>query len=63
VEVIKGVMVTNIDVEGVTFKRGDAHETLAAKTVVWAGGVMATEFGRKLAKCTNAESDAAAGSR
>src|SRR5467141_3512676 len=57
VEVLKNVMVTNIDARGVTFKRGDAHETLAAKTVVWAGGVMATEFGRKLAKCTNAESD------
>ena len=57
VEVIKNVMVTNIDARGVTFKRGDAHETLAAKTVLWAGGVMATEFGRRLAKCTNAESD------
>ena len=57
VEVIKGVLVTNIDAGGVTFKRGDSSEKLAAKTVLWAGGVMATEFGRKLAACTNAESD------
>ncbi len=57
VEVIKGVMVTNIDAGGVTFKRGDSHETLAAKTVLWAGGVTATAFGRKLAERTNSESD------
>ena len=57
VEVIKGVMVTNIDAGGVTFKRGDAHEVLAAKTVLWAGGVTATSFGRKLAERTNSESD------
>jgi len=57
VEVIKGVMVTNIDAGGVTFKRGDAHEKLAAKTVLWAGGVTATSFGRKLAERTSSESD------
>jgi NADH:quinone reductase (non-electrogenic) len=57
VEVFKGVMVTNIDADGVTFKRGDAHETLAAKTVLWAGGVTATPFGRKLAERTNSEAD------
>src|SRR5260370_1419728 len=57
VEVIKGVMVTNVDAGGVTFKRGDAHEKLVAKTVLWAGGVTATAFGRKLAERTNSESD------
>src|SRR5260370_73501 len=57
VEVIKSVMVTNIDGEGVTFKRGDSSEMLAAKTVLWAGGVTATAFGRKLAERTNSESD------
>jgi NADH:ubiquinone reductase (H+-translocating) len=57
VEVIKGVMVTNIDAGGVTFKRGDSNETLGAKTVLWAGGVMATPFGRKLAERTKSESD------
>src|SRR5438477_35443 len=57
VEVIKGVMVTNIDGQGVTFKRGDSSEKLAANTVLWAGGVMATPFGRKLAERTKSESD------
>jgi len=57
VEVIKGVMVTNVDARGVTFKRGDASETLEAKTVLWAGGVTATAFGRKLAERTKAETD------
>lgn len=57
VEVIKSVMVTNIDAEGVTYKRGEASEMLAAKTVLWAGGVMATSFGGKLAERTNSESD------
>jgi NADH:quinone reductase (non-electrogenic) len=57
VEVIKGVMVTNIDAECVTFKHGDSSEKLRARTVLWAGGVTATEFGRKLAARTNAESD------
>jgi NADH dehydrogenase len=57
VEVIKGVMVTNIDAVGVTFKRGDSTELLAAKTVIWAGGVTATPFGRKLAERTLAETD------
>src|SRR5262249_40094782 len=57
VEVVKGVMVTNIDADGVTFKRDGASESLAAKTVLWAGGVTATPFGEKLAQRTKAETD------
>ncbi len=57
VEVIKGVMVTNIGAAGVTFKRGDSSETLAAKTVLWAGGVTATPFARELAERTKSETD------
>jgi len=57
VEVAKGVMVTNIDGGGVTYKRGDSIETLAAKTVLWAGGVASTPFGTKLAERTKAETD------
>ena len=57
VEVAKNVMVTNIDAEGVTFKRGDTVEKLATRTVVWAGGITANEFGRKLAERANAETD------
>ncbi|HKW63018.1 MAG TPA: NAD(P)/FAD-dependent oxidoreductase [Candidatus Acidoferrum sp.] len=57
VEVIKGVMVTNIDAQGVTFKRGEKTESLAARTVIWAGGVTTTPFGEKLAVRTKAETD------
>src|SRR5215470_15617201 len=57
VEVVKGVMVTNINGDGVTFKRGESNEFLAAKTVLWAGGVTTTPFGEKLAQRTNAETD------
>src|ERR1700737_121217 len=57
VEVMKGVMATAIDSKGVTYKRGDAIEKLAAKTVLWTGGVVANTFGNKLAECTKAETD------
>lgn len=57
VEVVKGLLVTDINAEGVTFKRGDATERLAAKTVLWAGGVTSTPFGQRLAQRTKAETD------
>ena len=57
VEVIKGVMVSQIGAEGVTFKRGESTESLAARTVLWAGGVTSTPFGEKLARRTRAETD------
>ncbi len=57
VEIRKGVMVTDVDGHGVTYKHGDASEKLAAKTVLWAGGVMVTAFGKKLAERTRSETD------
>jgi len=57
VEIVKGVMVTKIEAQGVTFKRGEATEFLAARTVIWAGGVTSTPFGEKLAQRTKAETD------
>jgi NADH dehydrogenase len=57
VEVSKGVMVTGIDANGVTYKKGETVERLAAKTVLWAGGVTMTSFGRKLGERTQAETD------
>jgi NADH dehydrogenase len=57
VQVQKNVMVTEIDQNGVTYKTAQGPEKLAAKTVLWAGGVMANEFGRKLAERTKAETD------
>jgi NADH dehydrogenase len=57
VEIMKGVMATAVDSGGVTYKRGETAEKLAAKTVIWAGGVTATSFGKKLAERTKAETD------
>lgn len=57
VEVEKGVMVTGIDADGVTYKSGDESKRLQAKTVLWAGGVTSNAFGRKLGERTRAEAD------
>lgn len=57
VEVLKEVMVTQIDREGITYKHGDAVEKLPARTVLWAGGVTTNTFGKKLAERTKAETD------
>jgi NADH:quinone reductase (non-electrogenic) len=57
VQVMKGVMATAIDSTGVTYKHGDATGKLSAKTVLWAGGVITTSFGKKLAERTKAETD------
>jgi NADH dehydrogenase len=57
VEVVKNVMVTDIDGAGVTLQRGEHSEQVAAKTVLWAGGIIATAFGRRLAARTEAETD------
>ncbi|MGB2670448.1 MAG: NAD(P)/FAD-dependent oxidoreductase [Candidatus Acidiferrum sp.] len=57
VEVTKGVMVTEIDADGVNYKSGDESKRLPAKTVLWAGGVTTNQFGRKLGERTKAETD------
>ena len=59
VDVEKNVMVTEIDQDGVTYRRGNSTSTerLAAKTVIWAGGVTTTPFARQLAERTRAATD------
>jgi NADH:ubiquinone reductase (H+-translocating) len=57
VEIHKDVMVTQIDADGVTYKSGNDSKRLAAKTVLWAGGVTVNTFGRKLGERTKAETD------
>jgi NADH dehydrogenase len=57
VEVEKNVMVTGIDVNGVTYKFGEESKRLPAKTVLWAGGVTTNAFGRRLAERAHAETD------
>jgi NADH dehydrogenase len=57
VEVMKSAMVTNVDEDEVTYKQNDQLKSLKARTVLWSGGVTATEFGRKVAERTKAEAD------
>ena len=51
-----GLMVTQIDADGVTVKdkAGDLHH-IASHTVIWAAGVAVSDFGRQLAKKTGVE--------
>jgi NADH dehydrogenase len=57
VKVLKGVKVTDVDAGGVTFERGTTKEKLRARTVLWAGGVTANEFGCTLAARTQSQTD------
>jgi NADH dehydrogenase len=57
VQVMKGVKVTHVDSEGVTYTSGAGSETMRAKTVLWAGGVTTNEFGRLLASKTHSQTD------
>ncbi len=58
VRVRNGVRVTAVDGDGVTFRRADGtEERLRSETVLWAGGVTTTEFGRRVAERTAAPTD------
>lgn len=57
VQVRTGVLVKEIDKEGLTFQTQDGTKRLAARTVLWAGGVSASALGKTLAKRTVAETD------
>ena len=57
VEVKLGAMVTSIDANGVSYHQGETLGTIPARTVLWAGGVTATPFARRVAQCLNAETD------
>jgi NADH:ubiquinone reductase (H+-translocating) len=57
VRVRGGVMVTEIDAEGVTLKTKSGPERVPTRTVIWAAGVTPSEFGRQLVKRTEAETD------
>ena len=58
VRFIGNVQVTEVDSGGVTYRnQAGATEVVSAKTVLWAGGVTVTSFGRKLAEKTAAKTD------
>jgi NADH dehydrogenase len=52
-----GVMVTDVDADGVTLKTKSGSERIASHTVIWAAGVSASDFGRQIAKRTGTETD------
>jgi len=54
-----GVMVKNINKEGLTIESAEKPDHIAAKTVIWAGGITASSLGQILAHRTNAETDKA----
>lgn len=58
VRVRTGMFVTEIDEEGVSFRKPDGGvDRLAAKTVLWAGGVHVDGFGQRLAERAGAQRD------
>src|SRR5215469_8884437 len=58
VRVRTGVKVIEVDLEGVTLEDAQgSHERLAARTVLWAGGIHAGGFGRILASRTGTDTD------
>jgi NADH dehydrogenase len=57
VEVKTGVMVKNINPDGVTLQDNAGNARLDAKTVIWAGGVTVPALGKTLATRTSAETD------
>lgn len=50
VTVLTDAMVDSIDAEGVTYQHEGKQLSLAARTVLWAGGVTATPFARQVAQ-------------
>ncbi len=59
VQVKCGEMVQHVDTDGLTIKSGERTNFVAAKTVIWAGGIAASPLGNLLATRTNAETDKA----
>jgi NADH dehydrogenase len=57
VEVRCGARVHHVDKDGLTVESDGQTDSIAAKTVIWAGGVMASPLGRILATRTGAEID------
>lgn len=59
VTVTCGAMVKDINSEGLTIGSGERLDHIAAKTVIWAGGVTASSLGQIIAHRTKADTDKA----
>jgi NADH:ubiquinone reductase (H+-translocating) len=57
VQVRCGARVKQMNEEGLTVESEKGADSIAAKTVIWAGGITASPLGRILASRTNAETD------
>jgi NADH:ubiquinone reductase (H+-translocating) len=57
VQVKCGAMVKHVDNEGLTIEADKRTDSIAAKTVVWAGGISASPLGKIIASRTHAETD------
>jgi NADH dehydrogenase len=57
VEVRCGAMVKDVDKEGLTIDSGGRTDSIAAKTVIWAGGITASPLGKIVASRTHTETD------
>src|SRR5467141_3484381 len=57
VQVKTGLMVKDMDKEGLTIQSRDGIQRLEARTILWAGGVTASALGKVLATRTKAETD------
>jgi NADH dehydrogenase len=57
VQVNCGMMVKHVDEAGLTIESNQRTDSIAAKTVIWAGGITASPLGRILAGRTRAETD------
>jgi NADH dehydrogenase len=59
VQVRCGAMVKHVDEQGLTIEADQKTDSIAAKTVVWAGGITSSPLGKILAGRTRAETDKA----
>jgi NADH:ubiquinone reductase (H+-translocating) len=57
VEIRCGAMVNDVDKEGLTIDSGGRTDSIAVKTVIWAGGITASPLGKLLASRTHTETD------
>jgi len=57
VQIRCGAMVKHLNEEGLAIESEKGAESIAAKTVIWAGGITASPLGKMLASRTNAETD------
>ena len=57
VEVKCGAMVQHVDKDGLMFASDGKNDSIASKTVIWAGGITASPLGKLLAGRTRAETD------